>query len=201
MSEATPANSVSAGAAETAEGGSAGAAGEATSAVAETCAAGNSGADSDVAGAAQTGELVKIIDSGPMIVATVFLPDCEPGRALAAFTDPAVLARWWRGELTVDLVAGGQYSVSFPAVPARLAGHLVSYVPGISLEFSWVWDGDDGPPSTVTVRAAVAEDERSAVLTIEHGPHGEDEAGRIAHAEHWAGWEFFLPRLPAAVSG
>ncbi|MGB6454711.1 MAG: hypothetical protein WBH47_09505 [Streptosporangiaceae bacterium] len=27
----------------------------------------------------------------------------------------------------------------------------------------------------------------------------DDTAGRAAHAEHWAGWEFFLPRLPAAV--
>jgi uncharacterized protein YndB with AHSA1/START domain len=136
-----------------------------------------------------------------MIVATVLLPDCERGRALAAFTDATVLARWWRGELTADLVPGGRYSVSFPAIPARLAGQVVSYVPGKSLEFSWAWDGDDGPPSTVSVRAERADDGRSTALIIEHGPHQEDEAGQSAHAEHWEGWEFFLPRLPAAVSG
>jgi uncharacterized protein YndB with AHSA1/START domain len=33
-----------------------------------------------------------------MIVATVALPGCPPHRALAAVTDPAVLALWWRGE-------------------------------------------------------------------------------------------------------
>jgi uncharacterized protein YndB with AHSA1/START domain len=146
------------------------------------------------------GGLVAITDSGPMIVATVALSGCEPGRALAAFTDPVVLARWWRGELTADLVPGGHYTVSFPKIPARMVGNVVSYVPGRSLEFSWAWDGEDEPPSTVTVKAEPADAGGSTVLTVEHGPHGEDEAGRKAHSEHWEGWEFFLPRLPDAVS-
>jgi uncharacterized protein YndB with AHSA1/START domain len=150
---------------------------------------------------AADGGPVTITDSGPMIVATVLLPGCAPGTALAAFTDPAVLARWWRGELTADLVAGGRYTVSFPKIGARMVGHVLSYVPGMSLEFSWAWDGEDEPPSTVTVRADPAGAGGSTVLTVEHGPHGEDEAGRKAHTEHWEGWEYFLPRLPAAVSG
>jgi hypothetical protein len=43
---------------------------------------------------------IELADVGPVIVATVGLPGCDPERALAAFTDLAVLARWWRGELT-----------------------------------------------------------------------------------------------------
>jgi uncharacterized protein YndB with AHSA1/START domain len=147
------------------------------------------------------GGLVAVTDSGPVIVATVALSGCEPARALAAFTDPVVLARWWRGELAADLVPGGHYTVSFPKIPARMVGNVVSYVPGRSLEFSWAWDGEDEPPSTVTVRAEPADAGGSTVLTVEHGPHGEDEAGRKAHSEHWEGWEFFLPGLPAAVAG
>ena len=150
--------------------------------------------------AAVTGGQVRITDSGPMIVATVPLPGCEPGRALAAFTDPVVLAGWWRGELAADLVPGGQYSVNFPKIPARMTGHVVSYEPGSSLEFTWAWDGKDGPPLTVIVRVQWLAGDQSTVLTIEHGPHYDDEAGRTAHAEHWEGWEFFLPRLQAAVS-
>lgn len=144
---------------------------------------------------------IQISDHGPTIVATVRLPSCSPGQALSAFTDPAVLAHWWRGQLTADLVAGGEYSVGFPAIPARLAGRVLSYAPGQSLEFSWAWDGDDSPPSTVRVTAT--EDRRlgAAVLTIEHGPHEDDEPGRTARQEHLEGWEFFLPRLPAAVLG
>ena len=147
-----------------------------------------------------TGGQVSIADSGPMIVATVALPGCEPVQALAAFTDPAVLARWWRGELTAHLVPGGQYSVSFPAIPARMTGHVISYVPGRSLEFAWAWDEKERPATTVTVRAQWRAGDQSTDLTIEYGPHYEDEAGRTTHAEHWEGWEYFLPRLPAAVS-
>lgn len=143
---------------------------------------------------------VAITDAGPMIVATVELPGCSPEQALTAFTDPAVLARWWPGELTAELVPGGQYSVAFAAIPAVMTGHVVSYVAGGTLEFSWAWAGENWrPASTVTVSAQPADDADTTVLTIEHGPHPDDEAGRTAHAEHVEGWEFFLPRLPAAV--
>jgi uncharacterized protein YndB with AHSA1/START domain len=189
--DTTPADTAPADAAP-ADAGSATAAGTATAA--------GSATEAGTATAAGAG-LVAITDSGPMIVATVALPRCEPGRALAAFTDPVVLARWWRGELTADLVPGGNYTVSFPKIPARMVGNVVSYVPGRSLEFSWAWDGEDEPPSTVTVRAEPADAGGSTVLKVEHGPHGEDEAGRTAHALHWEGWEFFLPGLPAAVAG
>jgi len=142
-----------------------------------------------------------LADAGPMIVATVRLPDCAREQALAAFTDAAVLARWWRGELAADLVPGGQYRVAFPAVPAELAGRVLGYVPGSVLRFSWAWAGEEErPASTVTVSAQPADGPDETVLTIEHGPHADDEAGRAAHAEHWAGWEFFLPRLAAAVA-
>lgn len=144
---------------------------------------------------------VAIADAGPMIVATVRLPGCSPERALAAFTDPALLARWWRGELTTELRPGGRYRVAFPGIPAELAGRVVSYVPGSMLRFRWEWAGEEGRPhSTVTVSVQPACAPDGTLLTIEHGPHADDDAGRTAHAEHWAGWEFFLPRLPAAVA-
>jgi uncharacterized protein YndB with AHSA1/START domain len=100
---------------------------------------------------------VSIADVGPTIVATVALPGCSAGRALAAFTDPAVLARWWRGQLTAELVPDGVYSVSFPAIATRLDGRVIGYVPGRMLQFSWAWEGEDQhPASTVTVRADAA---------------------------------------------
>jgi uncharacterized protein YndB with AHSA1/START domain len=145
--------------------------------------------------------LVGIADVGPMIVATVALPGCPPDRALAAFTDPDVLARWWRGELTTELVPGGRYSVAFPAISARLEGRVLHYEPASMLRFSWAWAGEDGhPASTVTVSTEQSGGPGGTLLTIEHGPHADDEAGRTAHDEHWAGWEFFLPRLPAAIA-
>jgi uncharacterized protein YndB with AHSA1/START domain len=144
---------------------------------------------------------VEIADAGPLIVASVRLPGCSPERALLAFTDPAILVRWWRGELAADLVPGGEYSVAFPAVPARLTGEVLSYEPGESLEFSWAWEGEVEPPSTVRVTAVEDRADGGVVLTIVHGPHEDDEPGRTAHQLHWEGWEHFLPRLPSAVSG
>jgi uncharacterized protein YndB with AHSA1/START domain len=143
---------------------------------------------------------VEISDDGPMIVAMVRLPGCSPQQAMSAFTAPAVLARWWRGELTAHLVPGGEYSVGFPAIPARLTGRVLGYEPGKSLAFGWAWDGDDSPPSSVQVTAQ-PDDDGGAVLTIRHGPHEEDEPGRTARQEHLEGWEYFLPGLPAAVLG
>jgi uncharacterized protein YndB with AHSA1/START domain len=140
---------------------------------------------------------IEISDDGPMIVATVRLA-VSPEQALTAFTHPAVLARWWRGELTTDLVPGGEYCVSFPAVPARLTGLVRSYKPGELLEFSWAWEGEEEPPSTV--RVTVQPDGSQTLLRIDHGPHEDDEPGRTAHRLHWEGWEYFLPNLPAAVA-
>jgi uncharacterized protein YndB with AHSA1/START domain len=143
---------------------------------------------------------IDISDAGPMIVATVHVPGCSPDQALAAFTDPAVLKRWWRGELTADLALGGEYIVGFPTVPARLTGEVLSYEPGESLEFSWAWEGEVEPPSTVRVTVQEDRADGGVVLTIVHGPHEDDEPGRTAHRLHWEGWEHFLPRLPAAVA-
>jgi uncharacterized protein YndB with AHSA1/START domain len=143
---------------------------------------------------------VDIRDDGPMIVAIVVLPGCPPERALAAFTDPALLAEWWRGNLTASLVPGGEYTVAFPAIGATLAGRILSYEPRQSLEFSWAWTDDDSPPSTVRVRVKPGADRPSTVLVVEHGPHAEDAAGQNAHQDHWDGWEYFLPRLAALLS-
>jgi uncharacterized protein YndB with AHSA1/START domain len=100
-------------------------------------------------------------------------------------------------------VPGGAYRVAFPAIPATLTGAVVSFRPGDSLEFGWAWDGEaDNPPSTVLVsvapRAAASD---STVLTIEHGPHGDNEAGQTARTEHREGWEYFLPRLVETLTG
>ena len=142
---------------------------------------------------------VHLRDQGPMIVATIVLPGCTPERALSAFTDPGLLASWWRGELTAELVPGGEYCVFFEAIPARLTGRVLGYQPASSLAFSWAWEGEDSTASAVTITAASAS-AGAARLTIEHGPYSQDEAGQNVHTEHWTGWEYFLPRLQAALS-
>ncbi len=137
-------------------------------------------------------------DIGPVIVATVTLPNCTPGRALTAFTDPALVARWWRGELKQEPANDGPYTVDFPAIPARLTGRVLSFDPGRSLEFTWSWD-DQPPDSTVQITVEPSPDATSALLKLKHGPPTNDGAGQIAHQEHWDGWQYFLPRLAAEL--
>ncbi len=137
---------------------------------------------------------VDLHDVGPMIVATVALPNCTPDRALTAFTDPTLLSRWWRGHLKAAPAQDGPYTVDFPAIPARLTGQVLSFDPGKSLEFSWSWD-EQPPDSTVKITTEPGPEPNSVLLKLSHGPHSDDEAGRVAHAEHWEGWEYFLPRL------
>src|SRR5580704_3830890 len=69
---------------------------------------------------------IRIHDDGPMIVATVALPDCTPDRALAAFTEGAAVSRWWRGDLKAQPAEGGPYTIDFPAISAGLTGRVVS---------------------------------------------------------------------------
>lgn len=140
--------------------------------------------------------LVTVEDDGPLLRAVVRLPGCPAAQALSAFTDPALVATWWRGELSTDLAVGGPYLVRFPALGRTMTGQVAGYQPGTSLEFSWSWDEVPEPGRTVAVTAA---DGAPTTLTLVHGRYGEGEAERAARAEHRAGWEFFLPQLAAAL--
>jgi uncharacterized protein YndB with AHSA1/START domain len=150
---------------------------------------------------------VTIADTGPMIHATVSLPGCPRQRALAAFTDPAVLARWWGGELSTDLTVGGPYHVRFPQLGQTMTGQVTQYEPASRLEFTWAWSGaddepgDDGEPArTVLVTVTPGQAPDGTELTVAHGPHTASAADRAARAEHREGWEFFLPRLAALLT-
>lgn len=140
-------------------------------------------------------------DDGAFLRAGLQLPGCSPERALAAFTSPEVLATWWHGELTTELVPGGPYEVWFAKVPARMTGRVIRYDPGCVLEFSWAWDNTpDRPELAVTVQVGTAPD-GSATLEVTHGPHRDDADGKKARAEHREGWEYFLPQLQAVLTG
>jgi uncharacterized protein YndB with AHSA1/START domain len=145
---------------------------------------------------------VTVQDDGPALRAVLSLPGCSPERALDAFTAPDLLARWWgNAELTAELVPGGAYDVWFAGIPARMTGRVLRYQPASLLEFSWGWDHQpELPPMAVTVEVA-AGDDGATTVTIEHGPHADDEAGQSARREHREGWEYFLPRLETLLTG
>lgn len=156
-----------------------------------------------------TGEFITIADDGPVLRATVALPGCSPGRAIAAFADPAVVRQWWSGELDAELIPGGRYLVNFSGLGRTMTGQVVAYDPAGSLEFTWGWDHEPEPlPRTVAIDAVPAASSGGAassgqagatVLTLVHGPHGTGADEDEARAVHRAGWEYFLPRLAACL--
>jgi uncharacterized protein YndB with AHSA1/START domain len=137
-----------------------------------------------------------------MVRATVRLPGCSPERALAAFTDPATLAEWWGGELTTNLTRGGPYIVRFPRLGRAMTGEILGYEPPSHLEFTWSWEGEPTETRRTVLVTVTGETANGGTeLAVTHGPHGDDAAERTARTEHREGWEYFLPRLAALVSG
>ncbi len=149
-----------------------------------------------------TGQPVTVADDGPMVRATVPLPGCSPERALAAFTDPAMLARWWGGELSTDLMPGSAYTVCFPRLGRTITGEVLCYEPVSRLEFTWIWDQDPADITrTVLVTVSAASGTGGTVLRVTHGPHADGESENAARKEHREGWEYFLPRLAVMLNG
>jgi uncharacterized protein YndB with AHSA1/START domain len=144
---------------------------------------------------------VTVEDAGSMVSARVRLPGCLPDRALAAFTDPGVLGQWWGGQLSTGLAPGSAYIVGFAQLGSTMTGEVVRYQPASCLEFTWSWAHEPSEiRRTVLVRVHQAKGFPGTELTVEHGPHGDDEAEREARAGHREGWEHFLPRLAALMS-
>ncbi len=126
--------------------------------------------------------------------ASVDLPGVPVESALAAFTDPSLLARWWGGELTIEPRRGGAYTVRFASLDRTLTGRVLAYQPPERLVFRWQWDGVD-PSYQVEVLAVPAGD--GSRLELTHGPYTDSATDREERTSHRDGWSYFLPRLAA----
>ena len=61
-----------------------------------------------------------------------------------------------------------------------MAGRVVRYEPGRSLEFTWGWAHEpDGTPGTVAITVT---DGEPVTLALRHGPHGDSAAERESRA-------------------
>jgi uncharacterized protein YndB with AHSA1/START domain len=75
-----------------------------------------------------------------------------PGEVFAAWTDPALLERWWIGvggwvdaKVDVDLRVGGRYHLSMRDERGALHGVVGVYTevaPAERLGFTWTWEND-----------------------------------------------------------
>lgn len=123
----------------------------------------------------------------------------SPEEVFDAWTNPAVLARWWGVRPTqrspgcdVDLRVGGRYLLQMQdhdtGVVVAVAGEYREVDRPHRLAYTWCWQGDGGlhpgHVSLVTVQF-VADGERTTIV-LEHSELASEDS-RNGHAAGWRG--------------
>jgi uncharacterized protein YndB with AHSA1/START domain len=133
--------------------------------------------------------------SGPdrLIVSGPFLT-LSPRTMFRAWTEPALLTRWWPPEADIDLREGGTYHFSWPTMNWHLRGEYATIEPETRLSFSWRWDHEESPDRDVDVRFDRLPD-AGTKLTLEQGTYTGTAADAQEREGHVSGWLHFLGRL------
>ena len=142
------------------------------------------------------------LDGPQWLVVHQVFSGISPEGLMRWFIDPSLLNRWWAPAVTVAPVVGGTWEMAWPSLSRVLTGQIVELTP-TSLIVSWVWSNEP----TLPARVLVVRSEPSAdgvVLRLSQGPYRQSEAfpdEDADRASHIEGWEFFLPKLQAAIAG
>ena len=118
-----------------------------------------------------------------------------PERVYAHFTDPELMATWFcpnpdlRLTATLDVRPGGRWRVEMG--DWVVGGRYLEVEPPSLLVFTFDWEHDDDPPTTVTVQIAADGDVTRLVLA--HEESGDDSG-------HEEGWLLSLARLDTQLS-
>lgn len=127
-----------------------------------------------------------------------------PAEVFAAWTEPALLERWWTGvggwvdaKADVDLRVGGRYHLSMQDERGALHGVLGVYTevaPAERLGFTWTWEnepsvmrGSEGSLVDVVLREA----SDGTQLWLTHGGLGD----KLVEDMHEEGWNALLTSL------
>lgn len=122
----------------------------------------------------------------------------------AAWTDPEMLAQWWwpawfQTVYEVDLRVGGRYRFRSADLPdlgiLAVTGTYLEVRRPERLVYTWQWEGEDGPPTRVTVDFLAREDQTELRITHQ-GFVSEHES-----ANHLVGWRDCLSRLESLFAG
>jgi len=128
-----------------------------------------------------------------------------PAEVFAAWTDPAILGRWfapgemWAQVAELDARPGGRFRVEMhhpSGVVHTVSGSYREVEPNRRLVFTWAWEGEAAPETTVTVQLRPVGDGTELVLTHEGFPSRELAE---QHAQGWGGSTQKLAGLFAAV--
>jgi uncharacterized protein YndB with AHSA1/START domain len=123
------------------------------------------------------------------------LIDSSPDTVYAFLTDPAKIVAWMGKEATVDLRPGGLFRVRYNDVDI-VRGEFVDLFDNARVAMTWVWEaeGAETPPGASVVEITLTPVGEATLLRLTH--RGLSDAEARSHAE---GWDFFLPKLVAAV--
>lgn len=118
-----------------------------------------------------------------------------PARVFAAWTDPAILSRWYcpNPDLPLDVEAdarvGGRYRVDMGEGRFVAEGEYTELVPGRVVAFTWRWTTSDAV-SAVRVELSPTPEGGTRLVLVHAGlEDAEDAQG------HREGWELSLARL------
>ncbi len=119
-----------------------------------------------------------------------------------AWTDPAVLARWWWPKhfattFAIDLRVGGYYTIRSADLPKQgplvVSGTFLEVTPPERLVYTWHWQGQDETETQVTVEFRQRGHQTEITLTHERFADASTcENNRL-------GWESCLDRLEQAL--
>lgn len=122
-------------------------------------------------------------------------------RIFRAWTDPAVLRRWFMPSDTfesvlaeADLRVGGRYRLVMRAPNGeehRVSGHYREIVPDRRLVFSWAWESTPERESLVTIELHSRDKTTELILTHQRFA---DTAARDRHHHGWTGCLAMLER-------
>ena len=125
-----------------------------------------------------------------------------PARVFEAWTEPRLIAGWWRPmpceqvDADIDLRVGGRYRIAMRALDGELhevSGEYRDIAPARRLQFTWAWRSTPERVSLVTVDLAA--EQGGTLLTLTHERFFDDEA----RDRHRGGWQAVLDGLVAAL--
>jgi uncharacterized protein YndB with AHSA1/START domain len=130
--------------------------------------------------------------------------DAAPEVVWDAWTDPAVVRRWWGSDpdgvvtsAALDVRPGGRFAISFEDSSGdhhTCTGEYLRVDKMIGLDFTWSWLSETNPPSRVSV--VFAADEAGTRMRFVHG----ELRGGSDH-EYAEGWRRTFAKLDRILAG
>jgi len=138
------------------------------------------------------------VSGDPYVLRVERLLPVEPGRVFAAWTDPALLRRWWAAEpdwscaeAEADVQVGGRYRLSMrdtQGAVRTVVGEYLEIEPPHLLVYTWAWlSRETNAPGEATVVTVRFLPEGTATRVVLEQRTFAEAADRALHERGWSG--------------